>query len=67
MSVRDAIFPIVLTVSFFSINYKTPVSAYSTPLLFDKTAIKMQVNPAANTSTNQPQQPSCPPDIRCPR
>ena len=66
MSVKDAIFPLVLTVSFFSINYKTAVSASSTPLQLSVKAIEVPINTAENTPKPQPAKPSCE-DRVCPK
>lgn len=66
MSVRDAIFPLVFTVSFFSISYKTPVSASSTSISPTNNAIKIQLSRTDNPHQNTPPQPSCPKDTPCP-
>ncbi|MCT7950500.1 hypothetical protein NG798_11930 [Ancylothrix sp. C2] len=63
MSVRDAIFPIVLTVSLISTNYKTAVSASSTPLQLPPNVIEVAVKNAENTP---PSQPTCPNGTVCP-
>ena len=59
MSVRDAIFPIVLTVSLISTNYKSAVLASSTPLQLSGNAREVPVITAQNPSPSETPKPSC--------